>query len=84
MDASDPRTDAVRQAMEAVPVSRRELARRAGLAHTTLNRIAQREGRASREVAKAVAAALADVSTAAGDARDAVLAALDRGPHEEA
>lgn len=79
----DPRTEAVREAMEAVPVSRREIARRAELAHTTLNRIAQGEGRATVRVAAAVARALDALAGEVAGARDAVLAYVDRDAEDE-
>lgn len=83
---SERRTDAVRRALEALPVSRREIARRAEVAHTTLNRIAGGEGGASRDVAEAVADALDGLAGEVADARERVRAALeaDRDADEEA
>lgn len=74
----DPRTEgyvtedrfsqAVREAMEAVPVSRRELARRAGLSHTTLNDIANGRQRATPSVVESLVEALTNI------AQDSVMA----------
>lgn len=77
MTTDHPRTEAVRHAIEAIPVSRREIARRAGLAHTTLNRIANDTGGASRPVAEAVAAALDELAGEVTDARDGIREAMD-------
>lgn len=82
---TETRTEAVREALEALPVSRREIARRAGLAHTTLNRIASGDGRATADVARAVADALDGLEGEVAEARDGVRAALeDRHADEEA
>lgn len=70
------RTDAVRRAMEAVPVSRRELARRSGLSHTTLNRIARGEQVASAANERAVWEAIRQVREACSGAMGLLL----RGP----
>lgn len=69
----DELTEAVRQAIEALPMSRREIARRAGLAHTTLNRIAHGQQRATPEIARAVAGALEEVADKVGSAGDRIL-----------
>ena len=76
-DTDHPRTEAVRRALEALPMSRREIARRAGLAHTTLNRIANRTGGASPDVAEAVATALDELAGEVMDARDVIRDAMD-------
>ncbi len=67
------RTRAVRKAMEMVPVSRRELARRTGLSHTTLNRIANGERTASPANERAVFNALRDVRESCNQAMDLLL-----------
>lgn len=54
--------EAVRRALEALPVSRREVARRADLSHTTLNRIVTGDQRATPSQARAVAAALRELA----------------------
>lgn len=69
------RTRAVRKAMEMVPVSRRELARRAGLSHTTLNRVASGERPASPANERAVFNALRDVRESCNQAMDLLLRA---------
>ena len=70
------RSRAVREAMEMVPVSRRELARRAGLSHTTLNRVASGEQMASPDQERAVFNALRDVRDSCSEAMGLLL----RGP----
>lgn len=70
------RTDAVRRALETVPVSRREIARRAGLSHTALNRIAAGEQTASPSNERAVYDAIKQVRETCNDAMDLLL----RGP----
>lgn len=67
------RTRAVRKAMEMVPVSRRELARRTGLSHTTLNRIANGERTASPANERVVFNALRDVRESCNQAMDLLL-----------
>lgn len=62
--------------MEAVPVSRRELARRAGLSHTTLNRIAGGDRIASPANERAVYDAIKEVRETCNEAMDLLL----RGP----
>lgn len=67
------RTRAVRRAMEMVPVSRRELARRTGLSHTTLNRVANGERTASPANERAVFNALREVRESCNEAMDLLL-----------
>lgn len=83
MQSEDRLTAAVGDAIEHVPISRRELARRSGLAHTTLNRIAHGQQRATVEIAEALAAALDEVAGAAGRARDAIREAVSREKNRE-
>lgn len=75
-DEERRRTEAVRKALEAVPVSRREIARRAGLSHTTLNRIAAGEQSASPPTERAVHDAIKQVRWTCSEAMDLLL----RGP----
>jgi transcriptional regulator with XRE-family HTH domain len=75
-DEEQRRTDAVRRALDAVPVSRREIARRAGLSHTTLNRIAGGERTASPSNERAVYDAIKQVRETCNVAMDLLL----RGP----
>lgn len=75
-DEERRRTDAVRIALERVPVSRREIARRAGLSHTTLNRIAAGEQSASPSNERAVYDAIKQVRQTCSEAMDLLL----RGP----
>lgn len=78
----DALTEAVRRAVHALPVSRRELARRAGLAHTTLNRIANDQQRATPEVAQALAHVLKGLAGEVGRARNRILAVLNDAREE--
>lgn len=75
-DEEQRRTDAVRRALDAVPVSRRELARRADLSHTTLNRIAAGERAASPSNERAVYDAIKQIRETCNEAMDPLL----RGP----
>lgn len=75
-DEEKRRTAAVRRALETVPVSRREIARRAGLSHTTLNRIAGGEQTASPSNERAVHDAVKQVRETCNEAMDLLL----RGP----
>lgn len=76
-DASDQRRSrAVREAMEMVPVSRRELARRADISHTTLNRVAGGEQTASPAQERAVFNAIREVRESCSEAMGLLL----RGP----
>lgn len=70
------RTEAVRTAMRMAPVSRRELARRAGLSHTTLNRVANGDKLASPGDERAVFNAIREVRETCTEAMDLLL----RGP----
>lgn len=79
----DERTRAVRRAMEMVPVSRRELARRAGLAHTTLNRIAQGTGSATPMTARAVRRGLESVQGDVTEATELIEGATDSEAKED-
>jgi len=83
---------ALRRALEEAPVSRRELARRAGLSHATLNRIASGEtettrGGAPLDVAKALDAIARECDEAAGHVwavKDAYKKRLELGPDHPA
>lgn len=70
------RTEAVRRALDAVPVSRREIARRTGLSHTTLNRIAAGDHTASPSNERAVFDAIKQIRETCSEAMDLLL----RGP----
>ncbi len=71
MTKDDRVTAAVARAVVAAPVTLRELARRAGISHALLHRIAHRRVRATERVAAAVVKALeaiaAEASAAARD-----------------
>lgn len=71
------RTEAVQQAMEMVPVSRRKLARRADLSHTTLNRIASGEQVASLGILLDVYGAIKEMREACDEAMQILLDADD-------
>ena len=58
---SDARSEALRRALEVAPVSRREVSRRAGVSHSTLNRIAANRQRVTAAQAIAVAEALREI-----------------------
>ncbi len=60
MSAPD-RSEAIRKALDGAPVSRREVARRAGVSHSTLNRIVSGEQKATDALADAIADALRSI-----------------------
>lgn len=70
--SDDRYSEALREAMEAVPVSRRELARRAGLSHTTLNAIASGQQQATASIVEAVGSAIIDLGVDMTEARQAL------------
>lgn len=66
------RNAAIRRALEGSPVSRREVARRADISHTTLNRIVSGEQRATAETSRAIAAALREIAGELADGADRI------------
>lgn len=68
----DRYTEAVREAMEHLPVSRRELARRSEVSHTTLNAIANGDQPATADVVVKVVKGLLDLMHSFIKAREAL------------
>ena len=70
--------DVVSKALKQAPGSIREIAREAGVPHTTLSRIVSGERGATPEVARAVAAALARWGRKCGKAERTILQAINK------
>lgn len=80
---NEKRDEAMRKAIEMVPVSRRELARRAGVSHSTLNRIVNGAQRASLDNTLDVYRALKEVREVCDEAMQRLLDADDFSTPEE-